>query len=157
VDEANDVLQDVFISVHRSLASYQPEKGALSTWLYRVTVNNCLSWKRKKRLFLLSFDEAGGNAADSRALRDSHAHEEEAEAADQVLKALRHLSAKLRVVVVLRYYRDLSYAEIAVILNIPIGTVKSRLGQAIVTLRSRLAADMADSISTNLLRQEASL
>ena len=124
-DEADDLLQDVFLEVHRSLPGYQASKGAFSTWLYRITVNDCLSWRRKRRFLFFSFEECRAEPAD-----DSQTHEEQAELAEQVLKAMSHLSSKLRAVVALRYYRDLSYAEIATILNIPIGTVKSRLCQA---------------------------
>lgn len=173
-DEADDALQDVFLDVHRALASYQPSKGAFSTWLYRVTVNHCLSWRRKRKFLFFSLDE--GDAGRSRAGKGTahlesglprglhhaaHAtnHEEQVEIADQVLKAMSHLSPKLRAVVALRYYRDLSYAEIATILNVPIGTVKSRLCQAMETLRTVLesaAADaIADAVAQDLLPREA--
>jgi RNA polymerase sigma-70 factor, ECF subfamily len=146
-DEADDLLQDVFLEVHRSLSGYQASKGAFSTWLYRITVNDCLSWKRKKRFLFFSFDECCGEPADDA----GRAHEEQAETADQVLKAMSHLSPKLRAVVALRYYRDLSYAEIATILSIPIGTVKSRLCQALDLLRKHLTTNTAEVIATSLL------
>ena len=64
---------------------------------------------------------------------------------------MSHLSPKLRAVVALRYYRDLSYAEIATILNIPIGTVKSRLCQAMDLLRKQLEVLDSDALVANLL------
>jgi RNA polymerase sigma-70 factor, ECF subfamily len=146
-DEADDLLQDVFLEVHRSLSGYQASKGAFSTWLYRITVNDCLSWKRKRRFLLFSFDEFRAES-----LPDAgRTHEEQTETADQVLKAMSHLSPKLRAVVALRYYRDVSYAEIATILSIPIGTVKSRLCQALELLRKHLTTNMAEVMSTSLL------
>lgn len=146
-EEADDVLQDVFLEVHRALHSYQASKGAFSTWLYRITVNDCLSWKRKRRFLFFSFDEIRTEPAHEA----GRTHEEQTETADQVLKAMSHLSPKLRAVVALRYYRDLSYAEIATILSIPIGTVKSRLCQALDLLRKYLTAHDIETVATNLL------
>ena len=167
-DEAEDALQEVFLNVHRSLASYQPTKGAFSTWLYRITVNHCLSWKRKRRFLFFSFDEGHAQHQHQRqrqrqrqypsvelSMHHSVTHEEQVEVADQVLKAMSHLSPKLRAVVALRYYRDLSYAEIATILNVPIGTVKSRLCQAMETLRAVLESTAAESVAQDLLPREA--
>jgi RNA polymerase sigma-70 factor (ECF subfamily) len=63
---------------------------------------------------------------------------EDATSDEGVWQALSKLNPKLRTVVVLRYYWDLSYVEITEILNIPIGTVKSRLNRALLTLRDEL-------------------
>ena len=155
-DEADDVLQEVFLDVHRSLASYQPAKGAFSTWLYRVTVNECLSYKRKRKFLFFSFEESHGRHGHIEpSLNQTSTHEEQIEIADQVLKAMNHLSSRLRAVVALRYYRDLSYAEIATILNVPIGTVKSRLCQAMETLRTYLESAAAETVAQDLLPREA--
>jgi RNA polymerase sigma-70 factor (ECF subfamily) len=152
VDEANDCLQDVFLEVHKSLRSYQPNRGAFTTWLYRITVNDCLSQRRKRRFRLLSFNEIEVRTEVS--LHQQLNHTDHAEAAanvDAVLNAMRHLSPKLRAVVALRYYRDLTYAEIATILSLPIGTVKSRLSQAMEVLRHQLENETAHSVAHNLL------
>ena len=146
-DEAEDVLQEVFVQVYKSLDAYDPEKGAFTTWLYRITVNNCLNWRRKQRLPFLSLDEAPPSLA-SRLPSPEGRMEEEA-----VWQAVRGLSDKLRAVVVLRYYWELSYAEIAQILDIPLGTVKSRLNLALRTLRKELEAEEA-SAKTRLSQQE---
>ena len=119
--------------------------------MYRITVNDCLSWKRKRRFLFLSFDEFR-DAYRAESVADAgRTHEEQAETADQVLKAMSHLSPKLRAVVALRYYRDLSYAEIATILSIEIGTVKSRLNQAMALLRNHLTTHTAEAIATNIV------
>lgn len=145
------MLQDVFLEVHRALSSYQASKGAFSTWLYRITVNDCLSWKRKRRFLFFSLDSYPDAIRAEPAHEADRTHEEQTETADQVLKAMNHLSPKLRAVVALRYYRDLSYAEIATILSIPIGTVKSRLCQALGLLRKYLTAHEVEAVATNLL------
>jgi RNA polymerase sigma-70 factor, ECF subfamily len=126
--EAEEALQEVFLNVYRSLASYQPERAAFSTWLYRITVNHCLNRRRGRRWPWLSLEQlpAGTGATPS----PEHALSE----TDEVRGALRRLSGKLRATVVLRFYADLSYAEIAQVLDIPIGTVKSRLAEALKLL-----------------------
>ena len=155
-DDTDDAFQEVFLDVHRSLASYQPTKGAFSTWLYRITVNGCLSWKRKRKFLFFPFDDSRDSRAQMEpSLNHIATHEEQVEMADQVLKAMSHLSPKLRAVVALRYYRDLSYAEIATILNVPIGTVKSRLCQAMETLRTVLESNAAEAVAQDLLPREA--
>ncbi len=135
--EAEDVLQEVFLEVHRSLSSYQASKGAFSTWLHRITVNDCISWQRKWR--------RGWRRGFMNLASLSHypevsvsGHEQTTEDIDSVRRALGSISNKLRAVVVLRFYWDLSYAEIAQAVNIPIGTVKSRLNQALQLMRDGL-------------------
>ncbi len=131
-EEAEDALQEVFLQVHRSLPTFDPSKGAFTTWLYRITVNHCLSRQRKRRLPSIPLDRMDPSAPAEPSLYRSLEDEE-------VLRlALDRLSEKLRAVLVLRYYLDLPYAEIAQVLGIPVGTVKSRLDLALKTLRREL-------------------
>ena len=132
-DEAEDVLQEVFLQVHRSLSTFEPSKGAFTTWLYRVTVNHCLSRRRKRRLLIISLEKVPPLA-----LTEHPSFQDRLEDEEAVRQALSQLSEKLRAVVILRHYLELSYAEIAQILNIPVGTVKSRLNLALKTLRKEL-------------------
>ena len=133
--EADEALQEVFLKVYRSLSSYQPAKGAFSTWLYRITTNYCLNQRRRKRFSFVHLEWL--QVDNSRAAITQESHPEE----DQNLRlALEGLSDKMRTVIVLRYYGELSYAEIAESLDIPIGTVKSRLDLALKTLRQELEA-----------------
>jgi len=133
--EAEDLLQEVFLLVHRFLDSYDPKRGAFSTWLYRITVNACLNWRRR-RPSIQSLEELADEPADgNRPLADDFAED------DCVRRALDKLSRKLRVVVVLRHYLDLSYAEIAQITDLPLGTVKSRLNLALRVMRDDLECD----------------
>jgi RNA polymerase sigma-70 factor (ECF subfamily) len=132
--EAEEALQEVFLSVYRSLASYQPERAAFSTWLYRITVNHCLNRKRRRLPWAwLSLDRVPAAQAAGPSPEQALGETEEVRA------ALRRLSAKLRATVVLRFYADLSYAEIAQALDIPIGTVKSRLAEALKVLGRELS------------------
>jgi RNA polymerase sigma-70 factor (ECF subfamily) len=132
--EAEDMLQEVFLEVHRALASYDPAKGAFTTWLYRITVNDCLNWRRKRRLKLISLEMLPLVAQNSPSL----VHEDHLSVDDAVWQALRTLNPKLRTVVVLRYYWDLSYVDMTEILNVPLGTIKSRLNRALLMLREEL-------------------
>jgi RNA polymerase sigma-70 factor (ECF subfamily) len=133
-DEAEDALQEVFVRMYKSLSTFQPSKGAFTTWLHRITVNHCLNRRRKRHLSTLPLDEVSpASLAGHSPLPESRLAEEET-----ILQALKQLSEKLRTVVILRYYWELSYAEMAQILDVPVGTVKSRLNLALRTLRKEL-------------------
>jgi RNA polymerase sigma-70 factor (ECF subfamily) len=129
--DAEDLLQEVFLEVHRSLRQYRPDKGAFTTWLYRITMNDCLNSKRKRRLQIVSFDDVTN-------LRHVFS-ETDIDFDHSVQHAVNRLSPKLRAIVVLRYYAELSYAELTEVLEIPLGTVKSRLNQALHTLKGELS------------------
>jgi RNA polymerase sigma-70 factor (ECF subfamily) len=136
--EAEDALQEVFLRVHRSLQSYQRSKGAFTTWLHRITVNHCINRGRKRRLRLLPMAWV-----DPAQMPVQPSPERQLSEDDAVARAMRGLTAKLRAVVVLRYYHDMPYAEIAQALDIPLGTVKSRLSAALAAMRGALAAEPA--------------
>lgn len=131
--EAEDALQEVFLRVHSSLNSYRPSKGAFTTWLYRITVNYCINQTRKRRLWFLPIAQVHPGHMPSQPSPESRLDNE-----DAVARAMRGLSGKLRAVVVLRYYWDMPYGEIAQTLGIPLGTVKSRLNAALSALRAEL-------------------
>jgi RNA polymerase sigma-70 factor (ECF subfamily) len=131
--EAEDALQEVFLRVHGSLHSFQPSKGAFTTWLYRITVNYCINQRRKRRLRFLPIAQVHPGQMPSQPSPENRLGEE-----DAVIRAMRGLSGKLRAVVVLRYYCDMSYDEIAQTLQVPLGTVKSRLNAALTALRAEL-------------------
>jgi len=133
--EAEDALQEIFLRVYKALPSFDPTKGAFTTWLYRITVNYCRS--RRRRHVLPTFPLENARPSD---LANVSECVERAENEDIVLRAMAQLSDDLRTVLVLRYYLDLSYREIADVLNIPEGTVKSRLDRAVKTLRGELKA-----------------
>jgi RNA polymerase sigma-70 factor (ECF subfamily) len=130
---AEEILQEVFLQVYRSLHTYRPEKAAFSTWLHRITMNHCLNRKRRGGFFVFSLDRTKpGVPAQNIPLEGLTSGD------DSIQQGLRRLSAKLRAVIVLRFYWELSYADTAQILGIPLGTVKSRLDQALKTLRKEL-------------------
>lgn len=128
--EAEDALQEVFLLVHKSLASFDPRKGAFTTWLHRITLNFCLN-HRRRRQHHSSLEDI--SPAPSTVFPSVRLAEE-----DSLWQATRSLSDKQQAVVLLRYYWELPYAEIASILEVPLGTVKSRLDLALKTLRKIL-------------------
>lgn len=140
--EAEDALQEVFLRVYKALPTFDLEKGAFTTWLYRITVNHCLDRRRRHRPIVLPLDTVRSLAG-----ADPPRFAERTENEDAVSQAMERLSDKLRAVLILRYYLDLPYKEIAEVLEIPEGTVKSRLDLALKTLRrvlesgSRLLAE----------------
>jgi RNA polymerase sigma-70 factor, ECF subfamily len=135
--DAEDVLQEVFLQVHRSLDGYDPHRGSFSTWLHRITVNRCLNWRRGRHVAESLESVAGQDEEAVRSSMDGLADR------DSVRSALDGLSDRLRVTVVLRYYWDLSYEEIADVLELPLGTVKSRLNRAMRNMKDDLEPDLS--------------
>ncbi len=144
-DEADDALQEIFVRVHREIQTYDPNKGAFTTWLHRVTMNHSLNHlrgaKRAARAAQVPLDVAASIPAPGIA----HPADQ-----DVLRQAVDQLSDKQRAVVVLRYFLELSYDEIAQVLDIPLGTVKSRLTLALATLRRALEEDQASCARTTV-------
>ena len=130
IHEAEDALQEVFLLVHKSLDTFDSRKGAFTTWLYRITLNLSLN-HRRRRQHHSSLEDVSLRTAIN--FPGAQLAEE-----DSLWRATRSLSDKQQAVVILRYYWDLPYAEIASILEVPLGTVKSRLDLALKTLRKTL-------------------
>jgi len=111
-DAAEDILQEVFISVWKSRHTYDPNKGKLTTWLHRITVNECSRKKAGKTPSFISLEVE----IDLPAMKHQFQPEEISitrEEYAQLLKAMDALDTGHRSVLVLRYFDDLSYQEIA--------------------------------------------
>jgi len=123
---ASDLLQDVFLRVNRFSMRIDPERP-LEPWLYRVTTNLTYTWlKRRKRWLLRPIEEMAEWLTSGKNNSPSY-HLEKDEEWQNISKAVATLSLRHRVVIVLHYFNDLSLQEISEILEIPVGTVKSRL------------------------------
>lgn len=139
-EDAADAAQEAFLSVWRGLPSFRGEAG-FSTWIYRLTVNaavDCLRRNRNQRGQISLDDGETGlpDPADPAPGPQELAEGNELRAA--VAEALRQLSDDHRQVLVLRELRQLSYEEIAAILALDLGTVKSRISRARAALRKIL-------------------
>jgi RNA polymerase sigma-70 factor (ECF subfamily) len=131
-DDARDAAQDAFVSAMRSLPNFRGD-AAFSTWIHRVTINACYDILRKgKRVQLAAVpDGEGSNAPEGPPAPD---HADSSAAAIDVQRALVQVPEEFRAVLVLHDVQDLSYEQIGQALGIPVGTVKSRLHRARVSL-----------------------
>lgn len=131
-EEADDVLQEVFVSVWKSRGTFNPAKGKVTTWLHRITVNKCLEMNRKPKVKTTPLEDVDPPALDitDEVLVSRQQYE-------KLLEAMKTLDQKHRAVLVLRYFNDLSYEEIAGTVGIPLGTVKSRINNGLKMLRGQ--------------------
>ncbi len=125
---AEELLQDVFLAAWQGAGRFR-EQASVKTWLLRIAHHRTVSWLRRKRL-ATSLDEAEDIAIDD----PIDEHLAQTWRAEQIRQALDQLSVKHRAVVELTFVHELSYAEIAEIMNCPIGTVKSRMSYALAHL-----------------------
>lgn len=138
-EEALDATQEIFLRIWRGLPNFRGE-AKLSTWVFQIAWNYLRAHRRRmgRQLQFISEGTTGAQEAVA-AARDSHADPERrtasSEILDRVQAALLQLPEHYRVVVWLRDGEDLSYQEIANALDLPIGTVRSRLARARENLR----------------------
>jgi len=133
---AEDILQIVFVKIFRGLPGFRFE-ASLATWIYRIALNECLNQQRKRGIQQVPFEALLGSDEEPSAAATDLQHAE-AERREIVHRALMELSPKLRSVVALRYLEELSYEEIASVLDCSAGTVASRLNRALGQLEKRL-------------------
>ena len=143
-EAAEDALQEVFVSVWRSRHTYDPGKGKLTTWLHRITVNQCSKRKPGKTPATVSLEEKGVDLPEMKRSQPDDILVSKLEY-DRLLRAMDKLDTKHRSVLVLRYFNDLSYQEIAEALEIPLGTVKSRLNQSLRYLKEQMNPGEAEA------------
>ena len=130
--QAEDVLQEAFVKVYKSKDKFEGDESSFRRWLYRITINICIDGRRRKPTLLFSLEEVGEDGFEPVETGSTCAKFEDR---DAIWQAMRPLDGKHRLVVILKYFHELPYEEIAQILDIPVGTVKSRLNTAIRTLR----------------------
>ena len=129
---AEDLTQEVFLRLYRTLEQYDPREGDLSSWLMRVARNLIIDdYRRRARTPAQNGEDLAEHEYHLRAdeREDPHALIERRELSEQIHAALAKLSPELRACVILRDLEGLSYQEIAEALQIPEGTVKSRINR----------------------------
>jgi RNA polymerase sigma-70 factor (ECF subfamily) len=144
-DDANDVAQDAFLRVFNAIGSFRGD-ASFSTWLFRITTNVFLDErKRAKAHPQSSLDEylELGESSVTRQIEDPSPTPEvvleESERAQILSKAVSELPEYQRAMVTLYHGQQKSYEEIAEIMDLPIGTVKSRLNRARLALKEKLS------------------
>ena len=138
-EDARDAVQDAFVQAFVKLDTFRGS-SAFYTWLYRIAFNTAMSHARRQRPTRSLDDqrtELGREPVDGQPAPDARL--DMSERATQVHRALAELSAENREVIVLREMDGCKYEEIAEILEVPVGTVRSRLFRARLELRDRLA------------------
>lgn len=136
VSDAEDVTQEIFLGIYKGLANFRGN-AAPGTWIYRVAMNHCLEFRRKRKLDSVPYEEE--LMIPSRDWReDPEESASKGELADRIEAALQCLSPQHRDVIILHELQGLTYQEVAAALNVPVGTVKSRLSNAFRRLRDLL-------------------
>ncbi len=138
-DDASDLTQEVFIKMYRTLSTFDTTRASFMTWVTTVTRNLLVDHFRKGKYDRVtdSLDATSGNQEDGLTIAEQledRAASPEARVRSQetqklVHEALRRLSPELREAVILRDLQDMDYKDIAKVLNVPEGTVKSRINR----------------------------
>jgi RNA polymerase sigma-70 factor (ECF subfamily) len=134
--DAEDLTQEIFVDLYQGMAGFRGD-ATLATWAWRVALNHCRRHAGRARPIAVPYDEALGER-EAEELGPAH-HAARRELADQVHAALDGLSPEQRDVVILHEMQELTYRECAAILQVPEGTVKSRLSYAFRRLRGTLS------------------
>jgi RNA polymerase sigma-70 factor (ECF subfamily) len=141
-DDAEDLLQEVFVQVWRQAANYSQERGSPEAWIVNIArsraIDKLRSIRRMEKSFVLSGDPAGAESAES-----VESHVAQSEAKLTMNSALANLPEAQRRVLELAYFDGLSQTEIAERLKEPLGTVKTRMRSGIQRLRDMLRTQAA--------------
>lgn len=134
-EDARDISQEVFLKAYRNIKNFD-ERSQFSTWLYRITANTCIDEMRKrkgKQSFSLEEELENEEGSMRRQIADEGETPEESllrqEQKSEILQALDSLSSEHKTAVILRDIKGLSYEEIAELLELSLGTVKSRISR----------------------------
>lgn len=142
-EDAKDMTQEAFIKVFKSIKSFR-EDSSFSTWLYRIVMNTCKDELRKRKINVVSLDrslETGESSAQLDIPDLTYSPEvayEKKELHELLQEALVSIPEQNRTVVVMRDVQGFSYEDIAAVMNIPVGTVKSRINRGRHMLRERI-------------------
>lgn len=135
--DAEDLTQEIFVALYGGMANFRGD-CTLSTWAYQVALNHCRKHLARRPQPTLAFDDS--RDVPEAALHGPAHRAAVGELSSQVHLALDALTPEHREVVILHELQELTYAECAAVLNVPLGTVKSRLSYAFRRLRGTLAA-----------------
>ena len=141
-DEINDIAQEIFIRIYKSLDRYNSE-FKFSTWIVKISTNYCLDVLRKKRIDSMPIDEAVGVLSPEDTPEASFIKRERSE---RINDELSKLPEKYRVPLLLFHKNGLSYEEMSQVLNEPMSIIKNRLYRARLILREKLASERKEGV-----------
>jgi RNA polymerase sigma factor (sigma-70 family) len=134
-EDARDLGQEIFIKVFSLLDRYD-EEYAFSSWLFRIATNHCIDHLRRNRLRFLSLERDGGFDDEEAEMQipdpgpSPEVKLQRREAVERLEEVIAELPPHYRVITLLRHDQELSYEEIAEVLDLPLGTVKARIHRA---------------------------
>jgi len=141
--DAEDATQEAFMKAYRALGSYDSGRS-FSTWLLSIVAHHCIDRLRRRRMHEVSLDGLPSWRWGPVDTVDPQRAVEQADQADRIQRLLRQLPEDYRLIIVLRYWHDLGYEEIAHITDQTVSAVKSRLHRARRQLAGYLAHDTED-------------
>jgi RNA polymerase sigma-70 factor (ECF subfamily) len=142
-EDAKDMTQEALIKVYRNIGNFRMD-SSFSTWLYRIVMNTCKDELRKRKVKVISIDQPieTGDGQMQMEIEDEGRKPDEIlvskETQNEVHEALQEVSEKNRIVVVLRDIKGFSYSEISDIIDVPVGTIKSRISRGRQELKNVL-------------------
>jgi RNA polymerase sigma-70 factor (ECF subfamily) len=138
-EDAADVVQRAFINAYRKISEFKGD-AAFSTWIYRIAFNQAISFRRENRRPSISLHAKGEDGLIAEPIDDRAPGEsmESEETRKKVQQALERLGEEDRQIIILKDLQGHSYDEIAAILQVPKGTVRSRLHRARMELKEKL-------------------
>lgn len=158
-EDARDIVQEAFLRAYRGLRGFKGQ-AKFSSWLYRITLNLCRDWQRRDRRAPLvqvpegvePSDLADAQPAPTESVEDLVARREMSKA---VARVMAELPDEQRTAIILKEYHDLTFQEIADMLDCPLSTVKTRLYQGLSVLRRRLRQRQAEEADLRRAAWEA--
>ncbi len=134
-DDAMDLTVETFAKAFENIEKYKPD-FAFSTWLFRIATNNCIDFIRKKRLNVVSLQTLTDEDKEEKQLQiasdtlDPEQTSIKKQESEKLKNIVEQLPQRYRTLIILRYYDEQSYEEIAQQLDLPLGTVKAQLFRA---------------------------
>ena len=150
---AEEVLQDAFNYALLNIHNYKPERASFKTWLFTIAMSRCKDQLRRNRLPLVSlmewFERSQWEPAASDPLPEGALHHKETQI--QLWNLVQALSPKLREALILRYWGDCTYQEIAEIAHCPLTTAQSRVRLAYDKLRKQVRPDWLEEFQEEMI------
>lgn len=141
--DALDLVQEIYIKIFKNINSFELHKP-FHPWIRKIAVNTCLNFKRTIKNNIISMNVSISDdeeiALEDTLISGENVLQDVVNSETKILikKYLKEIPEEYRIVIILRYYEDLSYNEIAELINIPLGTVKTKIYRGKAMLRKKL-------------------